>query len=106
MQEDHIFVFPTGSDITELIFKKTLKGRLLRIAYKKAKIIIYAGAYMHPYIQKLNLDNAIFIPPPWDFKKFHPIQDLRSTYNCVNSSRSVDFFLIFLATTTKVFLLK
>ena len=65
-------VFPTGSDITELVFKKSLKGILLNIAYKKAKLVIYPGVYMHPRIEKLHLKNAIFIPPPWNYEKFSP----------------------------------
>lgn len=70
-------VFPTGSDIIELVFKKSLKGVLLNIAYKKAKLVIYPGVYMHPHIEKLHLKNAIFIPPPWNYEKFSPRENIK-----------------------------
>lgn len=64
--------FPTGEDINELVFKKSLKGILLRFAYKKAKTVVYPGPSMHDSVKRLNLNNAIFIAPPWDYAKFKP----------------------------------
>lgn len=64
--------FPTGDDINELAFKRTLKGILLRFAYKRAKVVTYAGPYMHESVKRLKLKNAIFIASPWDYTKFKP----------------------------------
>lgn len=75
--------FPTGSDITRLVFEKSLKGILLNMAYKKAKLIIYPGVYMHPMIEKLHLKNAIFIPPPWNYEKFSPRENIKTNEKLV-----------------------
>lgn len=76
-------VFPTGDDINELAFKKTLKGILLKLAYKKAKAVIYAGPYMHEAVQRLKLKNAIFIAPPWNYTKFTPATTINENKKCV-----------------------
>lgn len=66
--------FATGSDIIELAHKNTIKGILLRLAYKKAKVVIFPGPYMYDSVKKLKLKNSIFIPFPWDYSKFFPIK--------------------------------
>ncbi len=70
--------FTTGSDIVELAHKNNLKGFLLRIAYKKSKVVIFPGLYMYESVVKLKLKNAIFIPPLWDYKKFSTKEISRS----------------------------
>ena len=68
----------TGDDIIELAQKKSIKGLLLNLAYKKAKAVVYTGTYMYPSVIKLKLRNALFIPLLWDYEKFNSIQDLRN----------------------------
>ena len=67
--------FATGSDIIELAHTNSLKGILLRWAYRRAKVVIFPGPYMFDYVKKLKLKNAIFIPLPWDYSKFFPIKN-------------------------------
>jgi len=62
--------FATGSDIIELAQKNTIKGRLLRIAYRKSKAVIFSGPYMYDSIKKIKIKKALFIPQIWDFGKF------------------------------------
>jgi glycosyltransferase involved in cell wall biosynthesis len=70
--------FPTGDDINELAFKRTVKGILLRFSYKRAKAVIYPGPYMHESVKQLKLKNAIFIAPPWDYAKFKPGLEIKN----------------------------
>ncbi len=63
--------FATGSDIIELAHQNNIKGFLLRTAYKKSKLVIFPGLYMYDSIKKLKIKRAIFIPPIWDYNKFH-----------------------------------
>ncbi len=67
--------FATGSDIIELAHKNTIKGILLKWAYRRAKVVIFPGPYMFDFVKKLKLKNAIFIPFPWDYSKFFPIKN-------------------------------
>lgn len=75
--------FPTGDDINELAFRRTLKGILLRFAYKRAKAVIYAGPYMHESVKRLKLKNAIFLASPWDYTKFKPSFKTNESKKCV-----------------------
>lgn len=68
----------TGDDIIELAQKKSIKGLLLKWAYKKAKVVVYTGTYMYPSVIKLKLRNALFIPLLWDYEKFNLVQDSRN----------------------------
>jgi len=63
-------VFTQGSDFRELAFKNSLRGWLLRKAYKKARVILYAQPDHDPLFSKLKLKNGIFIPAPWDIDFF------------------------------------
>lgn len=65
--------FSTGSDIQVLAYKNTLKGFLLRAAYRRAKIFIFPSPYMYPAVKKLKIKNAIFVPLLWDYTKFNPV---------------------------------
>ena len=69
-------VFTTGSDIIELAHKNSVKGFLLRLAYKKAKLLIFPGPYMYDSVKKLKIKNAIFIPLLWDYDKFNTENNL------------------------------
>ena len=62
----------TGADIYELAHENSLKGLLLRQAYKKARVVVPTGTFMNPSINKLRINNALFIPLLWDYTKFSP----------------------------------
>lgn len=52
----------TGSDLYELAHKKSLKGLLLKLAYKKAKVVVFTLPSQISYVKKLKLKNATFLP--------------------------------------------
>lgn len=76
-----------GSDLRELAFTKSLKGILLRRAYKKSKILITSSFNHLPLFPKLKIKNGIFLPFAWDYSFFKPIEFKDSLYS--------DKFLIF-----------
>lgn len=59
-----------GSDLRELALSKSIKGNLLRMAYKKAKAIIVPGVEGFSLLEKLKLKNGVFIPAFTDLKSF------------------------------------
>lgn len=61
-----------GSDLRRLAFSSSMKGFLLRRAYKKAKAIVCPTVGCFPLLSKLKLENGIFIPSIVDLKKFSP----------------------------------
>jgi len=61
-----------GSDLSRLAFSNSLKGFLLRRAYKKAKVLVFPSVGSFLLLSLLNLQNGIFIPPITDLKKFLP----------------------------------
>lgn len=63
-----------GSDFRELARTKSLKGILLRRAYKKAKVILFFQPDHLPIFSELNLKNGIFLPPLWDTSFFRSKQ--------------------------------
>lgn len=65
----------TGDDIVELAHKRSIKGILLKCAYKKARVVVYTGPYMYPSVINLKLRNALFIPLLWNYEKFTPKQN-------------------------------
>lgn len=55
----------TGSDLRELFFKKSLRGLLFRLSYKKANAIIYGEPDKIPLLTKLGLyKKAVFANNP------------------------------------------
>lgn len=67
-----LFIAQTqGSDFRELAVSNSIKGILLRLAYKKAKVILFFQPDHLPIFSKLNLNNGIFLPPAWDTSFFH-----------------------------------
>ena len=76
----------TGADIAKLAREKSLKGILLNIAYKRAKIVIFPAPHYYKYVKKLKLKNAIFLPMLWDYEQFKPQ---------IQKSQSSKTFLIF-----------
>ncbi len=61
-----------GSDFREMAMSNSLRGRLLRRAYKRAKAVLFFQPDHYPLFSKLNLDNGIFLPPLWDVSFFQP----------------------------------
>ena len=59
-----------GDDLRELAFKNSLRGFLLRTAYKKSKAYIFEWPPHKPFVEKLKIKNPIFIPKIWDFSFF------------------------------------
>lgn len=59
----------TGSDLRELAKSNSLKGILLRLAYKKAKIVIFTDPDLLKSVKLLKLHNAIYLPPVRDLSK-------------------------------------
>ncbi len=54
-----------GSDLRELAFSGSIKGRLLKKAYQKAGFVITSQPDHVPLIPKLGIKNWIFLPAPW-----------------------------------------
>jgi len=70
-----------GSDFRELAFSNSLRGFLLRRAYRKAKIVLFFQPDHFPLFSKLNLSNGIFLPPLWDTSFFKPQPTSENQYS-------------------------
>jgi len=55
-----------GDDLRIKAFEKSLTGYLLRRAYKKSDQFIYVWPIHKPYVEKLGIKNAIYLPRIWD----------------------------------------
>lgn len=71
----------TGSDFRELAFTNSLRGILLRRAYKSAKVIIFSSPSHAPLFDKLKLTNGINLVIPWDYSFFKPQKIDRTKYS-------------------------
>ena len=76
---------PTGSDLRELAFSKSIRGILLRRAYKKAKVVIAASPEVLELLSKLKVKNGIFLPVLMDSTFFAPY----------DSEKKSDTFIVF-----------
>jgi len=76
-----------GSDFRELALTNSIRGFLLRKAYKKAKVILFSSPNHAPIFTKLGLENGIFLPFFWDSSFFKPQSFLENEY--------ADKFLVF-----------
>jgi glycosyltransferase involved in cell wall biosynthesis len=74
----------TGSDLRELAKSKTIKGILLRMAYKKAKVIIFTDPDLIYSIKELNLKNSLYCPPIRDFYKMNSSEKVLVNKNKFN----------------------
>jgi len=55
----------TGNDMRELAFEKSIKGFLLRLSYKKAKLVIWGEPYKKPLLKTLKIEKkAVFATTP------------------------------------------
>lgn len=59
-----------GDDLRIKAFEKSLTGYLLRRAYKKANQFVYVWPIHKPYVEKLGIMNAIYLPRMWDTQNF------------------------------------
>lgn len=59
-----------GSDFREMAFSKSIRGVLLRRAYRKAKVVLFFQPDHYPLFSKLKLENGVFLPPLWDTSFF------------------------------------
>jgi len=59
----------TGSDLRELAKSNSLRGKLLRRAYKKAKMVIYTDPDLKKSSDFLGLKNSAYCPPIRDWSK-------------------------------------
>jgi len=76
-----------GSDFRELALTNSIRGILLRRAYKKAKAVLFFQPDHLPLFSKLKLKNGIFFPPLWDTEFFKPKE--------ISDSEFHDKFVIF-----------
>jgi glycosyltransferase involved in cell wall biosynthesis len=60
-----------GDDLRVLAFQKSIIGILLKRAYNKAGKFIYEWVPHKPFVDKLGLKNATFIPKPWNASLFY-----------------------------------
>lgn len=63
-----------GDDFRKMALTNTVRGILLRKAYKKAKAVLFFQPDHLPIFSKLKLNNGIFLPPMWDTEFYHPIE--------------------------------
>ena len=70
-----------GSDFRELAFSNSIRGVLLRRAYRKAKIVLFFQPDHFPLFSKLKLSNGIFLPPLWDTSFFKPQPTSENKYS-------------------------
>jgi len=65
----------TGSDMRELAHLNSLKGILLRLAYRKAKVVVFTDPDLIKSAEYLKLKNSIYLPPVRDFEKFPKVNE-------------------------------
>ncbi len=58
---------PLGNDLRTVAFEKSIRGILMRLAYKRAKAILFTGPEQYQLLNKLKLKNIIFLPIFLDF---------------------------------------
>lgn len=59
-----------GDDLRIKAFEKSITGYLLRRAYRKADQFVYVWPIHKPFVEKLGLKNAIYLPRIWDTQNF------------------------------------
>jgi len=69
-----------GFDFREQAISNSIRGFLLRKAYKKAKVILFSMVDHLPTYQKLGLKNGIFFPLSVDSNFFKPLNLDRTDY--------------------------
>jgi glycosyltransferase involved in cell wall biosynthesis len=59
-----------GDDLRKKAFEKSITGFFLRMAYKKANLVVYVWPILKPAIEKLGLSREKFLPRIWDVSNF------------------------------------
>ena len=73
----------TGSDLRELAVQNTWKGFLLRLAYRRSKMLLFGNPDQLTVIKKLRLKKTFFSPSPIDTDKYSPRKEaLRDKFSC------------------------
>jgi len=75
-----------GDDLRVFAFRKSINGFLLRTAYKKADQLVYVWPIHKPYVEKLGIKNAIYLPRVWDTNFIKPRNG-----KCENESLTIFF---------------
>jgi len=70
-----------GSDTRELALSNSIRGILLRMAYKKAKVILFAMPDLLPIYSKFGLKNCIFFPLMVDSSFYKPKKFMDNEYH-------------------------
>jgi glycosyltransferase involved in cell wall biosynthesis len=71
---------PQGSDLREMAFSNSLRGILLRRAYRKSKAMIFASPGPIPSLLKLKLKKTLFLPLVHNTSFFKP-HSIESKFN-------------------------
>lgn len=61
-----------GNDLRELAFAKSIRGLLMRNAYKNSKAVLFQTPSEPPLLEKLGIDSGIFVPFPTDVSFYSP----------------------------------
>ena len=80
---------PMGRDLREMAFTNSLRGILLRRAYRKSKAIFFGGPGLYSLLLKLKIQKTIFLPFVHDVSFFKP-QSIENEFN--NFSNFKKFF--------------
>jgi len=59
-----------GDDLRIKAFERSITGYLLRRAYKKANQFVYVWPIHKPYVEKLGINNPVYLPRIWDTQFF------------------------------------
>jgi glycosyltransferase involved in cell wall biosynthesis len=59
-----------GDDLRKKAFEKSITGFFLRMAYKKANLVVYVWPILKPAIEKLGIRREKFLPRLWDVSNF------------------------------------
>ncbi|OPY62540.1 MAG: Alpha-monoglucosyldiacylglycerol synthase [Pelotomaculum sp. PtaU1.Bin065] len=79
--------------LRDIPFEDSARGRLLSLAYKKARKVIITNCDCIRSAKSLNLDNYVFIPHPIDDEKFHPrASNLRKDFEEKYNANFIIFF--------------
>ena len=72
-----------GDDLRKKTFEKSLTGFLMRIAYRKANLVVYVWPILKPAIKKLGIKKVKFLPRIWDVSNFLNIPKQKSNKQLV-----------------------
>ena len=67
-----------GADMKELVFEKSLKGRLMDRAFRGANVLFYNDVDHLPAVAEKGYDQALYFPVPIDTEKYRPDDRARS----------------------------